>query len=166
MSSNMLMPFYNRRLTNFVDDVEQQWHKLVDNFFNPSNVCDLKNKLKTNSGYPRLDVFTTSDHYVVQASVPGVNPDDVTVEVYTENEVRYVRISGHMAQEYTSEDEDATFRVKELKRGSFVRVHSLPTDVEGDPEAKVKDGIVTLKWKLPKSIEKSKEVKRITLKKE
>lgn len=158
--------FDRLRPGNFVDDIEQQWHKLVDSFFAPPHVNDLKNRLKTNSGYPRVDVFTTADRYVVQASVCGVSPDDVQVEIFEEGGGRYLRISGQMAEEHAHRDEECAFRMKELRKGSFVRVLPLPDEVEGDPDASIKDGIVTLTWKLPRALARSPDVRRIPLKKD
>lgn len=168
----MLPVPYNRNLTNgmfsrfpsFMNDMEDHWNKLVDSFFNPASVGDLKNKIK-NGGYPKLDTFETADQYIIQASVPGVDPDDLNVEMYEEGDTRYVAISGQMAEEYRYKDEDAKWCRKELRRSSFRRVESLPEYVQGDPEAKIKDGIVTLSWPTVKQVKGSADVKKITLKK-
>lgn len=162
----MLPTLYNNnRINSFVDNIEQQWHKLVDNFFAAPHVSDLKNKLKMNSGYPRLDVFTTDKEYCIQASVPGVNPENLAVETFTEDDVRYLRLSGQMSEEVSYKDENCIFRTRELRRGSFARTIALPEDLEGDPDARIKDGIVTLTWQIkpPKS---PPDVKQIQLKKE
>lgn len=162
---NHLIPYRNTFLNSFVDDVEQHWQKIVENFFQPNSIGDLKNKVK-NSGYPRMDVYTQDDKYIVQATVPGVHPDDVAVETYEENGCRYLRISGQMSEEYRIHGDDAAFTHKELHRRGFVRYIALPDTIKGDPEAKIRDGIVTLSWKTTKTVPRSPDIKRIELKRE
>jgi HSP20 family molecular chaperone IbpA len=52
------------------------------------------------------------------------------------------------------------YAIRELKKSSFSRTISLPSWVQDDPDASMKDGILTLKWPLPKSEEPEKPVAR------
>lgn len=152
------------RVSSFIDEFEREWFKTVDNFFQPSHVSELRNRLKNNSNYPKWDVYSTDDSYRIQASVPGVNPEDLKVEIFTDDTTRYVRLSGQMSEEH--QERGATWQVKELKRGAFSRVDPLPDGLDGDPEARIKDGIVTLCWAKPKEVAKRQDTKVIQLKRE
>lgn len=152
------------------DAIEHHWSNLLDNFFSPTSIGDLKNKVK-NGGYPRLDVFTTKYSYVIEAAVPGVKPEDLSVEVYEEDtqdlrnsggKTRCVRISGQVDEVYRYED--ANWAKKELCRRAFSRTVTLPDHVHGDPTATVVDGMMTLVWSL-KPEEKTPEVRKIEIKK-
>lgn len=166
MLPNLYRTHVPTSLTSVMDDVERHWHKVVDNFFRPESLSELKNKVKNNSGYPKIDVFTNGNSYTIQASVPGVKPDDLTVEAFDEDGVNYVRLSGHMSEEYTFKDEETNWQTKELCRRAFTRTVALPGNLEGEPEAKIKDGIVTLKWKVKSEQPAIPTTKVITLKQE
>ena len=162
----MLPSLYNRNINSFMHDVENHFSKVVDNFFSPPSLGDLKNKLKTSS-YPKLDVFNNEGTYMIQASVPGVKSDDLMVETFEESGIHYVRISGHMSQEYTDfKDGEPGWYTKELCRRAFTRTLTIPENLEGDPDAKVKDGILTLAWKYKPEAPPGPATRVIPLKKE
>jgi HSP20 family protein len=73
-----------------------------------------------------LDVSTTPDALVVEASLPGVKPDDV--EITLENNT--LTISGRTVEERKSEQ--GSHLVQEIRRGSFSRSISLPSGLEAD----------------------------------
>ncbi len=53
----------------------------------------------------------------------------------------------------------------ELRHSSFERHFQLPDYIEGDPEAKLKDGLLTLKWNLKnkdKPISENKQIPILT----
>ena len=161
-------------LTSWLEDMDhafsQHWQSLMDNFFKPNSMNELKTRF-SNSSFPRVDIYTQKDTYNIEATVPGVNPDDLLVEVFEEpEEVRsksnlpnskFVRITGQMSEG----KEDANFHYKELRRSKFIRTLRLPDDVVGDPDAEIKDGILRLTWKTAAPVEIVPETKVITLKK-
>lgn len=69
---------------------------------------------------PRIDVVQRGNELVVRADLPGVNPDDVVVEISDDA----ITISGERAQERT-EEHDGVYRV-ERTYGSFYREIPLP----------------------------------------
>lgn len=88
----------------------------------------------------RVDVREEEDAYLLTALVPGLQADDLNIQVL-EN---VVSIEG----EY--KEEDAQFLLNELPRGSFRRVLRMPAEIEADKvEAKIADGV--LKLTLPKA---------------
>lgn len=166
MTNLMNRKFPNRfTLSNFVDDFEKHMYNIADSFFTCSSISDLKNKMKSNTGYPKLDVFVNKDNYVIQASVPGVKPEDLTIEIQEENGIRYAKISGKMSEEYSFKDDDTNWQTKELCRRAFQRVVAIPENITGDPDAMIKDGIMSLTWGLPKELKQVSSTKVIELKK-
>ncbi len=73
-----------------------------------------------------LDVSTTPEALVVEASLPGVKPEDV--EITLENNT--LTISGKAAEERASGE--GSHLVQEIRRGSFSRSVSLPAGLEAD----------------------------------
>jgi HSP20 family molecular chaperone IbpA len=107
----------------------------------------------------------------VEVAVPGVEPDDLKIEILVESDSclgiethqRVLRISGRMSHDYQySNNIDYLFR--ELTRAKFQRIVRLPDEAKGEPEAVIKNGMLTLTWTLEKPLEA--EVKLIPIKKE
>jgi len=146
--------------------LQKEFDKWFDEFFGSKRFPSLLNSVKgTRSGYPKLDVFVTDSKYRIEAAVPGVNPDDVKVEIIPQsNGERCLRISGKMSHDYQYSNE-TDYHYKELSRSRFQRVITLPKEVEGDPEAVIKDGMLTLSWELSKKLP-AEETRIIPLKKE
>jgi len=100
-----------------------------------------------------VEVKENKDNVIVKATVPGVNPEDLDVEVTSD--------SVSINYETKKEKEDKNERVYTCERmyGAFSRSVSLPTAVDTSKvESKFKHGILTLV--LPKKEEvKPKKVK-------
>ncbi len=93
-----------------------------------------------------LDVSETGDEYLVKASVPGINPDDL--EITYSNKV--LTIKGETKQE--DEVEETRYHLRERRFGSFARSVSLPTPVDSEHiDASYENGVLTLH--LPKTEE-------------
>lgn len=100
-----------------------------------------------------LDVAETDDDYVVKASLPGINPDDLDV-TYDANTLT---IKGEIRKE--EDVEDRRYHLRERRYGTFSRSISLPSAIKGEKiEASYDAGVLTLR--LPKSEEaKPKRIK-------
>ncbi len=91
-----------------------------------------------------LDVAEQEDAYVVKASVPGVNPEDV--EVTLSDNVLTIKGESKADQEIKEEH----YHLRERRYGSFMRSVTLPVTVEADRvEATHENGVLTLR--LPKA---------------
>jgi HSP20 family protein len=91
-----------------------------------------------------LDVRTTSDSLLVEASLPGFKPEDVDITV--ENGTLTIK-----AEDRTEEThEQGGWVVREIARGSVMRTVTLPTGLEADKaEATFEHGV--LKLRIPKA---------------
>ena len=93
-----------------------------------------------------LDVAENKDEYLVKASLPGINPDDLEI-TFTENTLT---IKGQTQEE--NEIEEGQYHLRERRHGSFSRSVSLPVHIDSDNiQANYDAGILTLH--LPKAEE-------------
>ena len=91
-----------------------------------------------NLGLP-LDVTENEDGFVVKASVPGINPEDV--EITFEEDV--LTIKGEVAEESATEEEN--YHIRERRTGSFARSIRFPVDVNAEEvKATYENGVLTL----------------------
>ena len=128
--------------------IEQHFNQVLTDFFQKGSLDSVKAK----AGYPKMDISVENNQFMVRAALPGLEEEDIQVEITPE---RVLRLTGQMAQEFQS-PENARYFAKELRRTHFIREVVLPKEVEGDPKAVLKAGILTLAWGLPKVEEKPK----------
>jgi HSP20 family protein len=102
-----------------------------------------------------VDVVENKDEFIIKASVPGINPEELDVS-YTDDALT---IKGEIKSE--NEVEENQYHLRERRYGSFARSLSLPTKVKGDAiKASYQNGVLTLR--LPKAEEV--KPKRIAIK--
>ena len=93
-----------------------------------------------------LDVAENEEEFLVKASLPGINPDDLDITFSGKT----LTIKGEYKAE--EEKEDVHYHLRERRYGSFSRSLSLPTPIDADEiEAKYEAGVLTLH--LPKTEE-------------
>ncbi|MEM7474223.1 MAG: Hsp20/alpha crystallin family protein [Planctomycetota bacterium] len=99
---------------------------------------------------PSLDVYETDQGFTVSLDLPGINPDEVKIEMHEGK----LSISGSRTREET---EQAKFHRIERSFGNFHRVLALPSDVDVEKiEASYDQGVLVIE--LPK-IEKQQPTK-------
>ncbi len=102
-----------------------------------------------------LDVIETDDNFIVKASIPGINPEDIDI-TFSDN---ILTIQGEIKEE--AEQVDGNYLLRERRFGLFQRSIALPERVDADKiEATYQDGVLTL------TIPKIEEIKpkRISIK--
>lgn len=91
-----------------------------------------------------LDVRENDHEFIIQASLPGLKPDDVQITVHGD----MVSIRGETRSE--EEKKGETWHIRERRSGGFQRSVSLGTPVNPDKaQAKFENGVLTLS--LPKA---------------
>ncbi|HJW22217.1 MAG TPA: Hsp20/alpha crystallin family protein [Candidatus Limnocylindrales bacterium] len=91
-----------------------------------------------------LDVTTDADALTIEASLPGIKPEDV--EITVENGT--LTITGKTAEERKAEE--GSYLIQEIRRGTFSRSVTLPNGLEADKaEATFEDGVLRLR--IPKA---------------
>lgn len=102
--------------------------------------------LRTETLALALDVAEKEDGFVVKASVPGINPDDLDISLT--NDVLTIR--GEVKSD--NEVEEGAYHLRERRFGSFMRSVTLPVPVQSDKvDAAYENGVLTLT--LPKAEE-------------
>jgi HSP20 family protein len=90
-----------------------------------------------------VDVKAEDEAYIVKALVPGLEADDINVEIIN-NTVSIRGEFGHF------QEEDAKYLTAELPAGRFSRVLTLPTALDpAKAEASLRNGVFTLR--IPKA---------------
>jgi len=93
-----------------------------------------------------LDVAETENEFIVKASVPGINPDDLEI-TYTN---KTLTIKGELKEE--KELDEQRYHLRERRFGSFARSISLGSRITADKiQANYENGVLTLH--LPKAEE-------------
>ena len=91
-----------------------------------------------------LDVAEKEEGFVVKASVPGINPDDLDISLT--NDVLTIRGETKADNEINEEN----YHLRERRYGSFMRSITLPVPVQSDKvDAAYDNGVLTLT--LPKA---------------
>jgi HSP20 family protein len=115
-----------------------------DSFVRPSRGLAVLGELTV----PALDVYQTPNEVVLKATLPGLKPEDVSIDI-TGNTVT---IKGETKAEQGIKKED--FLYQERRYGTFSRSVALPSGLKPDKaEATMEDGVLTL------TIPKAEEVK-------
>lgn len=98
-----------------------------------------------NEWAPQVEAFRKNDKLVVRADLPGLNKDDVKVEV--DNGV--LTISGERRDEHEEERDD--YYRSERSYGQFYRAIPLPEGIDDSKcDASFKDGVLEVTFPAPK----------------
>jgi len=107
---------------------------------------------------PAIDIYEEKDNIVVEATLAGIKPDDVEINVHED----VLTIEGR--RESTSEIEEKNYYRKEVRAGSFNRSVLLPASVQSDSaKATFENGL--LRIVLPKEERAKKQSIKIDVKK-
>lgn len=131
----------------------------LDRMLNDVFGQDFTDGVKGKANFPPLDAYSTKDgRLVVKTTVAGYAPDQINVQILPEG---ILEISG--TSKTNGEKSEDQYHIRELSYGSFKRQLRLPENIEGEPVAELKDGILTLTFKLQLPEEKKPEVKKIVI---
>ncbi len=143
-----------RRLDPFreIDTLQRQMNRLFDDFITPTTVRGQNGP----SFVPAAELDEKGDALYLKLEVPGMKPDDLSVEVTADS----VSISGERKTERKTEEHGVTR--SEFRYGRFERVIPLPARIQNtDVTAEYKDGILHLT--LPKAEEEKNKVVKVSL---
>jgi HSP20 family protein len=106
-----------------------------DSFVRPSRVLSTLGE----AGVPTLDVYQALNEVVVKAALPGLKPEDVSIDITGET----LTIRGETKAEQEIKKEDYIYR--ERRYGAFSRSLVLPSGLKPDKaEPTMEDGVLTL----------------------
>lgn len=117
----------------------------MDHLLRESFVRPRENMSPSSLAVP-IDVREVNDQYVVRATIPGVKPEDIHLQITGET----LQISGQVEEE--RQEEEGDWLMRERRFGRFQRTVTLPTTVHADQaSAEFENGVLTIH--LPKSPE-------------
>lgn len=157
----------NNKLTLFRspvlrDELITSFDSVFDKFFQesfPAFSEEFGAHAFADSSYPKVDIIDTADDIVIQAAVPGLEKQDVNVEVTPDDKI--LTISG--SKKVREEKEGTTYIRRELKRSAFTRSFALGSNMDASNiDAKFTNGILTIT--IAKKVITPPKVKRIELK--
>jgi HSP20 family protein len=126
----------------------------INRIFNESfgRTRDLDEEVSLNDWSPPVDIYETGDGIVLKVELPGVNKDDVSVEVKD----NVLTLKGERLLDPKIKDEN--YYRKERSFGKFKRSFSLQETIKPDLiKASFKDGVLTVAIPRPEE-EKPKQV--------
>lgn len=126
------------RRDDFFYPIEQHFDKFFRDFFSASPI----GQVKSNTGFPKMNVVEDEGQFILTVAVPGMKSNDLEVNIDSQN---VLRIRGKMSSEYQT-SEKAEYYVKELRQSAFERQVQLPEYIRGDPTTSLKDGLLVLSW--------------------
>lgn len=142
----------------------QQFHREIDRLFDQAfrgfgQDRPLPRSLGNGFLKPQLDLSATDKAYAISVEIPGVEEEDVTLEIVNDT----LTIRGEKKQE--TEERDKNYYRMERSYGSFQRILSLPEDVDqSGVNATFKKGVLTVtmpRKALPKSAIRRIEVQSL-----
>lgn len=133
-------------------------HELMDRLFSehfiaPFGRLSLSENMPAFS--PKVDISETENNIKVRAEVPGIQPDDVSIEVTEDT----LSISGSL-EKSVEEKEENYYRI-ERSSGRFSREFMLPAKVDADNvDAQASNGVITITLtKLPSEQKRKVKIK-------
>jgi len=130
---------------------------LFDDFFNQS-FPSLDVGFLGKTAYPKVDIIDEPDQVVINAEIPGLKKEQVTVEL----EKGILRIRGEKKEEI--ENKKRNYVHKELKHSSFCRSFTVGENVNTESvNAKYEDGILEVILKKVQSVPEKDEIKKIKI---
>jgi len=119
--------------------------RLIDEFFSMPGTA------QTAWGLPMVDLYQTEDEIVVKATLPGLDPKDLDIQITGDN----LTLRGEVKSEEAKEG--VKYHIREHRYQSFSRSLTLPSAVIADKaNAEMKNGVLTLT--LPKAEESKPKV--------
>ena len=101
---------------------------------------------------PVVDLYEKDDHFVIKAELPGVNKNDIAIDLKD----RVLTLSGDRS--YENEVKEENYFRRERSYGKFQRVFTLPADVDSDKiKAEFNDGLLQIEVPKPEE-QKAKKV--------
>lgn len=146
------------RRVDLFSEISKELDHAMNNIFGHDFFAGLSKKGR---GYPLMDALRTEKNLILQYAVPGVEKDDLVVEINDDDSGRLLTVSGFLHENYIGKED--FYQIRELSSQEFRRVIRLPSDLsEKEPLVNLKDGILTVTFELasqPQNNSKTKKLK-------
>ena len=151
MNRNKLLRYRPYSTTELITPFDSLLNELFNDNFAPLKQA-FGEDFFVRGSYPKVNVVDTDDAIIIEAAIPGMNNEDVTLKVDSD----VLTISG--ANNQNSEYEGSTFVRREIKKTKFERSFALSDNINTNAiTALCENGI--LKLNLPKVVPSNEEPK-------
>lgn len=134
---------------SFITSMDRIFDEMM-NFTFPDFTAQIGKNCISKGSYPKCNVMDKPDKIVIEAAVPGLQKEDVSIAIEDDALI----IKGDKVQ--GKEDSDNGFILRELKKSSFKRAFVLNDNLDKEKiDASYRDGILTIEI-LKKEVEKKK----------
>ncbi|MFP4002105.1 MAG: Hsp20/alpha crystallin family protein [Thermoplasmata archaeon] len=136
-----------------MDSIFEDLNRTLDQFFGgPSPVRERRRGIRA----PAIDMQDLGDRYQIEADIPGINKDDIEIELRDDSLV----IEGETSEKTEEEGEDYIRRERGYR--SFYRQLPVPEGIEEEKiSAELDHGVLTID--LPKKETEKKKSKKIEI---
>ena len=149
--------YYNPTIKN---EFIQHFDHLIDSMLNknfPTLTDEVDDDFFQKGSFPKVNIFSQDDNFVIEASVSGYKKEDISVQV----KGNLLTISGKSKSRNTK---DAKFYFREIKLSNFSRTFKLNDSMIADKmSAESKDGLLTIKIPFANKEKDFREVKNIKI---
>lgn len=98
-----------------------------------------QSRLVPSGVFPAVNIHEDKDHYYVRAELPGINNQDLDIQITGRN----LSITGE--RKIAAQDESVRFHRRERESGKFSRIIGLPRDIDADKvDAKMVNGMLEI----------------------
>lgn len=141
------------------DSIHQELNNFLRDTFMESVFSHPLNLRKISTWRPAIELKQTDKEYKVKVQLPGVNKEDIHVDLNND----YMTVSAEIKEEKKQKDEAEKIHTSEFRYGKYIRTVSFDNPIKVDEsKAEYKDGVLNLT--MPKQkIEKIK-AKRLEIK--
>lgn len=141
------------------DSIHQELNNFLRDTFMESVFSHPLNLKKISTWRPAVELKQTDKDYKVKVQLPGVNKEDINVDVNTD----YITISAEIKEEKETKGEDEKLHTSEFKYGKYCRTISFDNPIKTDASmAEYKNGILMIT--LPKQKVEKTKAKKMTIK--
>ncbi len=148
----MKFSIVKREAPYFFENMHEDLNRFLRDSFREFNMTEAVEK----TWRPALEVKETKDQYKIKAELPGMNKEDIDVDLH-EN---YITIKGETQK--CEQKDDENMHMSEFRYGKFFR--SIPFDKSinvADSHAEFKNGVLHIELKKQES--KEPETKKLTV---
>ncbi|MCK7484510.1 MAG: Hsp20/alpha crystallin family protein [Bacillus subtilis] len=136
--------------------MQDEMSRILENAFEDLGLMSSQATGKEITWRPPVELNETNGNYQLKAELPGVNKDDIDIEITEEN----ITLKAETSRE--KEKKEGNIYTSELRYGKFLRTIHLPSKIDNNKAtAELKDGILTVT--MPKTQEEQQKIKKLDI---
>lgn len=141
------------------DSIHQELNNFLRDTFMESVFSHPLNLKKASTWRPAIEVKQNNKNYAVKVQLPGVNKEDIEVELNND----YLTVSAEIKEEKEGKGESEKVHTSEFRYGKYIRTISFENPIKTDEcIADFKNGVLSIT--LPKHKLEKPKTKRLAIK--